>query len=91
MIGYKPAFPASVDSLAQWIAELGNRRLEPKTVKSYLTGIRSAHIDLGYYLPKVFESPVLERLIKSIRRMHGKSDTQERLPFIKDLLLQVLP
>ena len=43
-----PPFPASIASSASWIVALSVKRGQSKTIKSYLTGVRSAHVDLGY-------------------------------------------
>lgn len=59
-------------------------------MKSYITGVRSQQVDLGYENLTVFHSPQLERIINGARRLHGEADTQERKPLTKDLLLKVL-
>ena len=65
--------------------------MKAKTIKSYLTGVRSAHVDTGYRDLSAFHSPDLERMIAGVRRLHGEADTQERRPITKDLLLRMLP
>ena len=90
--GIQPAFPASMRSLASWIAHLATSRVKSKTIKAYLTGVRSAHIDMCYDDDlSVFHHPRLERMIAGHRRLHGEAETKERQPLTKDLLLQILP
>ena len=88
--GHNPPFPAIVTSLASWIAQLSTKRIKAKTIKSYITGLRSAHVDIGYEDLSVFHSPLLQRMIAGVRRLHGEADTKERLPLTKDLLLRLL-
>lgn len=40
-------FPVSLFTLALWIAELTTHRLKAKTIKSYLTAVRSFQVDIG--------------------------------------------
>ena len=92
MRGIRPPFPASTSSLREWVAHLGNRRVTAKTIKAYLTGLRSAHIDMGFEDGlDAFHGHSLQRVIAGIRRMRGEAQTQERRPITKDLLLQILP
>ena len=90
MQGIKPAFPATSQILCNWVAHLGNKRLKSKTLKSYVTGVRSIHMDMGYEDLTAFHSPQLERVITGLRRMRGEADSLERRPITKDLLLQML-
>ena len=46
---------------------------------------------MGYRDLSAFHSPKLERMIAGIRRLHGETDTQERRPITKDLLVKMLP
>ena len=92
LIGIRPPFPASIRSLTSWITQLSTKRVKSKTIKAYLTGIRSAHIDMCYDDDlSVFHHPRLERMIAGHRRLHGEAETKERRPLTKDLLLQILP
>ena len=91
MQGVKPAFPATSKVLADWVAHLANKRPKAKTLKAYITGVRSIHVDMGYEDLSPFHSPRLERVIAGLRRMRGEAETRERRPITKDLLLQMLP
>lgn len=90
MEGLRPAFPASLSTLASWTSDLGERRLQVKTIKAYLTGVRSAHINIGFDDLKVFHHPMLQRIIAGIRRMRGEAGVKERRPITRDLLLLML-
>ena len=90
MQGFKPAFPASLPTLASWVATLGDRRLHVKTIKAYLTGTRSAHVDMGFEDLKVFQHPMLQRIVAGIRRIRGEPGVKERRPITRDLLLLML-
>ena len=56
-----------------------------------MTGVRSAHVDMGYDDLSVFHNPQLQRIIAGMRRMRGEAHTKEREPITKDLLLELLP
>ncbi len=72
------------------MASLSTQRLKAKTVKSYLTGVRSAYVDIGFDDLSMFYSAQLERIIAGIRRLHGEANTKERCPITKDVLLRIL-
>ena len=46
-----------------------------KTSKSYLTGVRSFHVDLRYDNLSVFHHPQLRRIIAATRRMRVEAET----------------
>ena len=87
MRGIKPAFPVSSQTLYNWVAHLDNKRPKSKTLKSYVTGVKLVHIDIGYEDLAAFHSPQLERVITGLRRIRGEAGSLERRPIIKDLLL----
>ena len=89
--GIQPAFPATTETLCDWVCHLSNKRPKNKTIKAYITGVRSMHVDMGYGDLSAFHSPQLERVIAGLRRMRGEAGTRERRPITKDLLLQMLP
>ena len=80
-----------MNALTGWIADLSTRRVKSKSMKAYLTGLRSAHVDMGFDDLSVFHHPQLQRIIAGSRRLRGEADTKERRPITKDLLLQILP
>lgn len=92
MKGIRPAFPATISSLREWVTHLDAKRVSAKTVNAYLTGLRSAHIDTGFEDDlKAFQNSSLQWVIADIRRLRGEAQMQERRPITKDLLLQMLP
>lgn len=92
MKGIRPPFPATISSLREWVTHLGAKRVTAKTIKAYLTGLRSAHIDMGFEDNlDVFHTPSLQPVLAGIRRMRGEAQTQKRRPITKDLLVQMLP
>lgn len=92
MKGIRPAFPATISSLREWVTHLDAKRVSAKTVKAYLTGLRSAHTDTGFEDDlKAFQNSSLQRVIAHILRLRGEAQMQERRPITKDLLLQMLP
>jgi len=90
------AWPASEESLGRWIATRAfgsadryQGQIKPDTIQSYVSALRSYHVDLG--LPTaVFKSPTLDRLIQGARSLFQGS-RRERLPITRELLTTVTP
>jgi hypothetical protein len=59
-------------------------------MKSYITGLRSLHVDMGLPIDGIFDHPRLQRIIQGARRFHGEAGTRERLPITRDILLKIL-
>ena len=71
-----------------WVAWLG-ARVQARTIKSYLTHLRSLHVDTD--LPfSATEAPIVQRLIRGIKRYHGEAGRKPKqpitLPVLRDLL-----
>ena len=59
--------PASQSALLEWVAWLGGiRRIQPKTIKSYITHLRSVHVDADLHF-SACESPLLQCVIRGIK------------------------
>lgn len=81
--------PATASAILEWAAFLGKRGLQPKTIKGYISSIRSLHVDAG--LPfDVCESPTLQRLIRGIKRFHGEKARQPKLPITLDIFQRLV-
>ncbi|KAF7350192.1 Integrase/recombinase xerD [Mycena venus] len=80
--------PATQPAVMSWIAHLAGR-VQPKTIKAYLSAVRSLHVDAD--LPfSICESPVVQRLIRGIKRYHGEKDRKPVQPIIRPILLAIL-
>ena len=66
------------------------RRLKPKTIKTYITDLRSACVDREYSDLTVFNEPLLQREINGIKRMYDEDETRERKAITRDILLEIL-
>ena len=55
----QPAFPATLYNLTVWASHLADKHTYIRTIKVYLTGLRSAHVDIGYKDLDIFSSPQL--------------------------------
>ena len=77
-------------SLASWVAELGDKKVATKTIKSYLSGVRSYQVDIGLQDLGAFHHPMLERIIAGIKRLVGERDKRERKPITRQILIQLL-
>jgi len=71
-----------------WVASLGGK-VQPKTIKSYLTHVHSMHTDLDLPFSAV-ESPIVQCLICGIKRYHGERDRRLKQPITLPILRQLL-
>lgn len=80
--------PAKEQWLIEWIASLAGR-VKVKTIKLYLCGLKSYHVDLG--LPAIaFLDERLERVIRGIKREYAEPGRRTRTPLTRDCLRKVL-
>jgi hypothetical protein len=63
-------------------------RVKSRTLKLYLTGLKSYHIDLGLDT-SAFDDERLERTIRGIKREHPDAPRRERTPLIRPKLLRI--
>ena len=70
--GIRPPFPATVNSLASWIPDLGRKRVKSATIKAHLNRVRSLNVEMGYD-DRAFDSPQLDIIIAGYRRLRGVS------------------
>ncbi|KAJ3534181.1 hypothetical protein NMY22_g7033 [Coprinellus aureogranulatus] len=85
--------PASQHAVMCWVASMGVE-VQPKTIKAYLTAVRSLHVDAD--LPfTACESPIVGRLIRGIKIYHGERNRKPvqpiTLPVLTALLGQLKP
>ncbi|KAF5362796.1 hypothetical protein D9757_011021 [Collybiopsis confluens] len=71
--------PATTLGILEWVASLGDRALQPKTIKAYLSSVRSLHVDAGLAFDAI-ESPTVQRLICGIKRYYGEKPRHPKLP-----------
>jgi hypothetical protein len=57
----------------------------PKTIKSYLSSVRSMHVDAGFPF-ECCESPTVQRLIRGIKRFYGEKTRTPKLPITLAIL-----
>src|SRR5882724_7072286 len=81
---------ASQTTVLEWVAWLGGaKRLQPKTIKSYITHLQSTHIDAG--LPfSACETPMLQCLIRGIKRYMGERERSPKLLITCNVLTCIL-
>lgn len=69
----------------EWVASLGARGLQTKTIKAYLSSLRSLHVDCD--LPfTACEAPIVQRLIRGIKRYNGERAHNPKMPITLDIL-----
>ena len=71
-----------------WLSSLAPQ-VQPATLKSYLTHVKSMHIeaDLDF---SACESPLVQRLIRGIKRYHGEKGRKPKQPITLPVLTQLL-
>ena len=72
---------------------MGDAHLLAATIKKYLTGLKSHHIDIGCYssdIDNVFSHGQVERAYRGIKLSEHTEDRLRKLPVTKDVLLPIL-
>ena len=92
MIWNHVPFPPSIRSLCDWAAHLGDKGINPKTIKQYLSGIRSYQVDRGASKAEldIFHHPQLERIVAAIRRLRPAAQPRERRPITRSILEEIV-
>jgi hypothetical protein len=85
-------FSAIIESLRSWVFTLDTRELKAKSIKTYLTEVKSYHVDMRHLdeTLRIFHSNVLQRMINEIKRVHEESRSRERLSIVRLILMQLL-
>ena len=90
------AWPATTASLSSWLAARAFGSSQPlmgqvtaNTLQSYLSALRSVHVDLGYPTD-TFSSEHLDRIIQGARNIFPKREKRKRLPITRDILTDIL-
>jgi hypothetical protein len=85
-------FSIIIKSLKSWIFALDTRKLKTKNIKTFLTKIKSYHVDMTYLdeILRIFQNNSLQRMINEIKRVHEKANTRERFSIVKLILMQLL-
>jgi hypothetical protein len=85
-------FSTIIESLRSWVFALDTRKLKTKSIKTYLTEIRSYHVDMKHLdeILRIFQSNSLQKMINEIKRIHEKANTRERLSIVRLILMQLL-
>jgi hypothetical protein len=89
-------WPATRNSLGHWITgrSFGSNlplqgQVQPTTMQTYLSALRSVHVDLGYDVT-VFENSHLQRLIQGAKNLFPPTKKQGRLPITRTILSAIL-
>jgi hypothetical protein len=85
-------FSIIIESLRSWVFALDIRKLKTKSIKAYLTEVKSYHVDMRHLdeILRIFQSNSLQKMINEIKRVHEKVDTRERLSIVRLILMQLL-
>ena len=80
-------FPVSSDTLCLWMADSA-KSLKFSTIRTYLHGVATTQVELGFSTPLTSES-VVWRMLKGIKRAQGASVTKVRLPITTTILCRI--
>ena len=80
--------PASQKAILEWVVNLAGR-FQPKTIKAYLSAVRSLHTDAGHAFEPI-ESPVTQRVLRGIKRVYGERERRAKLPITIDILRRIV-
>jgi hypothetical protein len=85
-------FSTIIESLRNWMFTLDTRELKTKSIKTYLTEVKSYHVDMKHFdeTLRIFHNNALQRMINEIKRVHEKSRSRERLSIVRLILMQLL-
>ena len=76
--------------LHHWMIFMSISRLKFKIIKTYIDALKSAHIDRDYSNFSIFNSSLLQRHIREIKRKYQEDDRRERKFITRDILLKLL-
>ena len=65
-------------------------RLKFKIIKTYVDALKFAHIDRDYSDFSIFNSSLLQRHIREIKKKYQENDRRERKFIIRNILLKLL-
>ncbi|PPQ82917.1 hypothetical protein CVT24_008668, partial [Panaeolus cyanescens] len=75
-------------AVAEWIGDMVFRGLSASTIRSYISALRSLHVDLG--LPyTACESPILQRVLRGAKRLLGNRQVLQKLPINLEILQKI--
>ena len=82
----RPLGPATDTTLAEFVTYLADVvHLTPTSIKTYLSAVRSLHIDRG--LPDPLQAaPLTQRVLSGVKRIHGLHSRLNRLPITGTVL-----
>lgn len=76
--------------MLEWVAHLGySKRILASTIKSYLGHVKSLHVDSDLPFDAV-ESPVVQRVIRGIKRYFGDRDRKPTTPITLSILQRLV-
>lgn len=83
----KLTFPVSADTLCLWMAAMAPK-LTFNTIRVYLHGIATTHVELGFANP-IENNPLVWRMFDAVKRVQGATASKQKLPVTTELLGQL--
>ena len=86
----RPLGPATDTTLAEFVTYLADVvHLTPTSIKTYLSAVRSLHIDRGWPDP-LQAAPLTQRVLSGVKRIHGMHSRLNRLPITGTVLVRLV-
>ena len=86
----RPLGPADDAFLAEFVAYLADvAKITPTSIKTYLSALRSLHIDRGWPDP-LQSAPLTQRVLAGVKRVHGLHPRRQRLPVSRPTLVRLI-
>ena len=86
----RPLGPADDAFLAEFVAYLADvAKITPTSIKTYLSAVRSLHIDRGWPDPLQL-APLTQRVLAGVKRVHGLHPRRQRLPVSRLTLVRLI-
>ena len=85
------AFPALEEVICKFVAQLASEGLKPRTIKSYMAGIRHLHIGEGLGDPFLSSWAKLHYVLRGVKQSLGDASVQKRvrLPITPPILRKI--
>ena len=85
------SLPVTEQNLCSYVAHVAKSGLSHQTIKCYLSAIRHLQIELGGGDPHISTMPVLEHVLRGIKKEHSKKSpmSKTRLPMTPNILLKL--
>lgn len=83
------SFSITFHTLASWVIGLAKQKIQPKTIKTYFSGLRSTLVNFDIRDLNIFYHFSIYRLITGIKKRQDEANKQEHLFITRNIFLQL--